>query len=163
MIKIKSLKGATTQEIGKLDQALVLANRTWNEQAFWDGVKMARFDGVSGTAVSNRLTMADPALFALDLYIYNQPWYKRWSSETAVENPDGSIGFERRYFTRATLPELVNTIFHEVSHKAGFSHDFRATARRPWSVPYLVGSIAERIASALLSAPKVQAESVVEV
>ena len=46
----------------------------------------------------------------------------------------------------ASVPELVGNMIHEWLHKLGFDHDYRATALRPYSVPYAIGDIAEKIA-----------------
>jgi len=49
----------------------------------------------------------------------------------------------------ATVPELVGNLVHEWLHKIGFDHDYRATSLRPYSVPYAIGDIAEKIAREL--------------
>jgi hypothetical protein len=40
---------------------------------------------------------------------------------------------------------IANTLVHEYTHVLGFSHDYRPTANRPFTVPYAIGSIVEKL------------------
>lgn len=46
-----------------------------------------------------------------------------------------------RYFNTNSHSDVVGNVVHEWLHKLGFEHDFKRTARRPYSVPYAVGKI----------------------
>ena len=44
------------------------------------------------------------------------------------------------FFKKATYKQIAGSLVHEYCHKQGFIHDFKRTARRPYSVPYQVGN-----------------------
>ncbi|MBD65386.1 MAG: hypothetical protein CME62_09270 [Halobacteriovoraceae bacterium] len=50
-----------------------------------------------------------------------------------------------KFFTSNSLGQVAANIMHEWTHKIGFGHDYNRTARRPYSVPYAVGSIVRRL------------------
>ena len=56
------------------------------------------------------------------------------------------IWMNRKYFNTYIPPQVARNLFHEWTHKLGFDHDSSPTARRPYSVPYGVGSIIENLA-----------------
>ncbi len=59
-----------------------------------------------------------------------------------------------KFMDRYDLPAIAGNQAHEMMHKLGFSHDFRSTPRRPFSVPYSIGSIVERLARSKHNQPK---------
>lgn len=52
-----------------------------------------------------------------------------------------TIWFNRKYHDNFTTCEKASNLFHEAMHKLGFKHDMSATKKRPYSVPYMGGSI----------------------
>ena len=48
------------------------------------------------------------------------------------------VWLNRRYMTKWNVCDTASLLAHEASHKVGYGHDFKATARRPQSVPYSV-------------------------
>jgi hypothetical protein len=64
--------------------------------------------------------------------------------------PDSArIWSNGNYFYSMTVNELAAHFVHEWLHKIGYDHDFKSTARRPYSVPYAVGDLVEVIADQL--------------
>lgn len=59
------------------------------------------------------------------------------------------IWMNKKYFDTYIPAQVSRNLFHEWSHKLGFDHDSAATARRPYSVPYGVGTIMENLARKL--------------
>lgn len=53
------------------------------------------------------------------------------------------IWMNRKFFDTYDTSQVARNIFHEWTHKLGFGHDSSATARRPYSVPYGLGSIVQ--------------------
>ena len=43
------------------------------------------------------------------------------------------------FFRRASVKQLAGNMMHEWLHKISFGHDFKRTARRPFSVNYAIG------------------------
>lgn len=150
MIVIKKTWGFSKESLQKLDQVVILANKVFAYDQFKSYIEaIPKFSNTTdnGIEVYQKIMRCDQSL-VLGLYI--PPWYKRWSSAIARENPDGSIEFKRSYFDSADLNELAGTIIHEVCHKAGYLHSFWNTKERPESVPYTVGTLAENLASLIL-------------
>lgn len=56
------------------------------------------------------------------------------------------IWMNRKYFDAYDPEEVARNVFHEWTHKLGFGHDSSATSRRPYSVPYALGSIMQDLA-----------------
>ena len=55
------------------------------------------------------------------------------------------IWVNNKFFANFTLGKVAANVAHEWTHKIGFGHDFNRTASRPYSVPYGVGSIIQRL------------------
>lgn len=51
------------------------------------------------------------------------------------------IWVNRKYFIPNSLGAVAANVIHEWTHKLGFGHDSKRTSRRPYSVPYGVGTI----------------------
>lgn len=51
------------------------------------------------------------------------------------------IWVNRKYFIPNSLGAVAANVIHEWTHKLGFGHDSNRTSRRPYSVPYGVGTI----------------------
>ena len=58
-----------------------------------------------------------------------------------------TIYMNRRYLSTFTPNKVAMNLFHEWLHKVGFGHDYEATARRPYSVPYAIGYIIRDLAA----------------
>jgi hypothetical protein len=81
----------------------------------------------------------------LDLALYSPPWYKKWSVVGYTYPGKPRIYLNRNYFNSYTIAEIAANLAHEWTHKLGFDHDFDRTARRPYSVPYGVGCVVEKL------------------
>lgn len=55
-----------------------------------------------------------------------------------------------KFMDKYDLADMARNQAHEMTHKLGYGHDFKATKRRPRSVPYVVGSIVERLGRKIL-------------
>lgn len=69
---------------------------------------------------------------------------RNWFTKVIVlgyENGDGMIHANRAAWNYMSLCEKASNVAHEISHgePLNFSHDFKNTARRPYSVPYVIG------------------------
>lgn len=57
------------------------------------------------------------------------------------------IWMNRKFFDQYDSSQVARNVFHEWTHKLGFGHDSSATSRRPYSVPYGLGTIIQEMAS----------------
>lgn len=67
---------------------------------------------------------------------------RNWFTKTLVigyENGDGKIHANRAAWDYMSDCEKASNLGHELSHQLGFHHDFERTARRPYSLPYVIG------------------------
>jgi hypothetical protein len=165
-ISIGSAAGFTAEELVTFNVAMGLANRVLQSEEFKKAVlshvvvmcekPRKEYLGFVDTVLTNiqvynRMQSADGKI---KVSIETPPWYKRWfSKEIARENSNGSITIKRSYFQQAPIPELVNTIIHEVAHKAGFTHAFYLNYFRQFSVPYALGEIAEKLSLGVMLTP----------
>jgi hypothetical protein len=84
----------------------------------------------------------------MDLYteLYTSGWTGR--NVIGYTNPSTATIFMNSYFFNyATADGVAGNMIHEWLHKLGFDHDYNSTSRRPYSVPYAVGYIAEELAA----------------
>ena len=71
-------------------------------------------------------------------------YYYAWTSTIGYRNEGESIiHCNRRFHDSYTVEEEASNVLHECTHLMGFDHDFRATARRPFSGPYMVNKALE--------------------
>lgn len=52
-------------------------------------------------------------------------------------------------FEEAGWGEIAGNMAHEHCHKLGFDHDFESTPKRPFSVPYAIGDMVEKVYASL--------------
>lgn len=74
-------------------------------------------------------------------YYQGRNWFTK-NITVGYENGDGKIHANRAAWDYMNTCEKAANIAHELTHGApmNFTHDFKNTARRPSSVPYMVGS-----------------------
>jgi hypothetical protein len=75
----------------------------------------------------------------MDLHL--KMYYKRNSVVGWTKPSIMTIHTNSRYYNTNPHGKVGANFVHEWLHKLGFGHDFKRTARRPYSVPYAVGSI----------------------
>ena len=55
------------------------------------------------------------------------------------------INVNTKFFDTYAINSVASNLFHEWLHKVGYSHDVSATTRRPYSVPYAIGTIIRNV------------------
>jgi hypothetical protein len=159
-INVLSKTSFTTAQTQKLNQAVTILNQVLNGPDFKDKILGFTYQGKQQFVQNNNLTNLQiydlimsgaerlPKVTSADqsadmyLSIYYPPWYKRFSSAVAFTYAnDPKLYIYNNYYNGASLADLSETLVHEWVHKLGFDHDFNSTARRPYSVPYGVGSV----------------------
>jgi len=150
MIKFGQINGASQAENYALQMGLEFANKVLMSpqfEAFMLARKLVQMNELDNAGV---LAMIRTDV-TLDIEIYS-PWWP-WSSQDACTTypsyPGGTplVSINRRLIN--TPFDLGDTILHESTHANGFDHDYRATQRRPYSVPYSANAGYELVAQAL--------------
>jgi hypothetical protein len=149
----------TSTDMDKVHEALIFIQRIVRTEEFRNRVMSHRFEGRLAFANNNGLTNAQiyqkivdgvellkpEKNHAMDLEL--ELYTNNFSSTVGYTYPHTlRIWMNRRFFNRYSAEEVARNIFHEWTHKLGFDHDSSATARRPYSVPYALGSIIQEMA-----------------
>lgn len=83
---------------------------------------------------------------------YLDDYYKRFSSTVGYTYPDvNKIWVNTKYFDSFSNKYAGSNLAHEMMHKLGCDHDFNSTARRPYSIPYLMNDIYEKCHDILIT------------
>lgn len=164
-VSLGQVTGYSTTERAKLGQATDLLGRVLNSREFRDGVLNATFNGKPGFASDTRTpaevyatiraakesyTDAADGEVDMNLELQSFSWFQRNVVGYTTESSD-TLTINRRFFSTYTPAEVAGNLAHEWLHKLGFEHDFKATARRPDSVPYELGELVERLAQGTLT------------
>jgi len=156
LVQIVSIANANAWQAAKAEEARKLIEAGINSKKFQSAVLGARlldvsFENPDGTVLSGlsnqqvldlilfgteRGTRAD-YIIQLHLVLYS----KLWSSALGWTDDHGHIHTHHKFFNRADPIEIAGHWLHEWTHAAGFRHDYGRTARRDWSVPYLIGEL----------------------
>ena len=149
----------TSADIDKVQQALIFIQRIIRTSEFRDRVLKHTFEGKLQFANNNGLSNAQiyqalvdgseelkpGANYKMDLEL--ELYTNNFTSTVGYTYPNTlRIWMNRKFFNRYSSEEVARNVFHEWTHKLGFGHDSSATARRPYSVPYALGSIIQEMA-----------------
>lgn len=159
-VSLGKVTGYSAAERQKLDKATQLMGNVLNSKEFRDAVLSADFAGKPGFASEARspqevyatiraakenYTAAADGEVDLNVNLENFSWFQRNTVGYTTESSD-TLTTNRKFFSGFEPNELAGHLAHEWLHKLGFEHDFKATARRPDSVPYELGDLVERLA-----------------
>ncbi|MDP1821750.1 MAG: hypothetical protein Q8L48_00840 [Archangium sp.] len=164
-VSLGRVTGYSAAERAKLDQATRLIGNVLNSREFRDAVLGATFDGKPGFASETRspqqvyaairaakenFTSAADGDVDLNVGLESFSWFQRSTVGYTTPSSD-TVTTNRRFFSGFTPAEVAGHLGHEWLHKLGFEHDFKATARRPSSVPYELGELIETLAKGPLT------------
>ena len=159
-VSLGKVTGYTTSERAKLDQATKLIGTVLNSREFRDAVLSNTYAGKPGFADETRspreiydairaakenFTSEADGEVDLNVNLKTFSWFQRKTVGYTTPDSD-TITTNRRFFSGYDAPEVAGHLAHEWLHKLGFEHDFKATADRPYSVPYKLGDLVERLA-----------------
>lgn len=148
--------GFRKDELKKLNSAVQYLQEYCNSAEFKDKIITARYlgkyqfannDGLSNEQVYNLIMSGKEALqptedgeWDISLTIYNTYW--RGRNVIGYTYPNTSMQWiNRRFFSWFTPEQIAGNLAHEYCHKLGFDHDFNATIKRQYSIPYVVGDV----------------------
>ncbi|MFO0597505.1 MAG: hypothetical protein U0228_19520 [Myxococcaceae bacterium] len=164
-VSLGKVTGYTPSERAKLDQAMGLFANVLNSREFRDAVLGSKFAGKPGFASDSRspaevyaviraakenYTSAADGEVDLNVNLESFSWFQRKVVGYTTPQSD-TITTNRRFFSGFEPSEIAGHLAHEWLHKLGFDHDFNATSQRPYSVPYELGELVERLAQGPLT------------
>lgn len=164
-VSLGKVNGYTTNEQKKLGEATNLMAKVLNSREFRDAVMNATYAGKPGFADEARspreiyeairgakenFTDAADGEVDLNLKLENFSWFQRKVVGYTTPSSD-TITTNRRFFGSYEPAEVAGHLAHEWLHKVGFEHDHAATRDRPYSVPYAVGDLVDKLAKGPLT------------
>jgi hypothetical protein len=154
-----SFTNFTAADIDKVEAALIFIQRIVRTQEFRQRVLNHRYDGQVQFSNNNGFTNAQIYQMLVDgaetlkplidnkMDLELELYTNNYTSTVGYTYPNTlRIWMNRKFFNRYSAEEVARNVFHEWTHKLGFGHDSKATARRPYSVPYALGSIIQDMA-----------------
>lgn len=134
---VSKFTGFNKSTIEKLKKATVKIDEVFASDCFEDFMvkrNLIQTNGKSNKEVVEHLrsTQAKVEL------VYYYKWFSKVHGYT-YPNTD-KIWLNGKYHTGTTVCSEASNLAHEGSHKVGYGHDFKATKRRPYSVPYSINA-----------------------
>ena len=149
----------TAADIDKVEAALEFIQKIVRTSTFRDRVLNHTYNGKKQFVDNNGLTNeqiyqkllegAETLLPSIDSQMdLDLELYTNYSTSTVGYTYANTIRIwmNRKYFDAYDAEEVARNVFHEWTHKLGFTHSSSATSSRPYSVPYALGSIMEDMA-----------------
>lgn len=133
-IKFSPVKNYTKDELEVLGISEQLANQLVKSQCFAQVMESRGLIQTDGKTPKEVVEHIKTARLSVPVTMY----YK-WGNVVGYRNPgDPTVYTNRRFHAGATACSRASNLTHEWSHVLGYGHDFKATVRRPKSVPYSI-------------------------
>lgn len=154
---VSYLSGFDSSDEDKYNKAVALVKKVVATEAFRTAVLNHTYGGVKTFVQNNGLTNAEIYQTILDaaekltpaknntLDVGVKLYYENSTTVGYTSTAYTYINVNTKYFDTYAINSVASNLFHEWLHKVGYSHDAAATARRPYSVPYAVGTIIRTI------------------
>jgi hypothetical protein len=152
-------KGFVDSQMTKINQAIVLLSKVVNSYEFREriynyqylGQSMFASTDLTNVKIYEKIMTGKEQLSLVEdqtLNIEIRPYYN-WRSVVAYTTSQSTlVNFNTKFLNYYSPVDIAKTLMHEWLHKIGFNHDFSATSRRPYSVPYGIGEIVRVLAKA---------------
>ncbi len=150
---VSYLSGFESSDEDKYDQAVTLVKKVVATEAFRTAVLNHTYGGAKTFVQNNSLTNAQIYQSCLDAAEKLTPsknntmdvgvklYYENSTTVGYTSTAVSYINVNTKFFDTYAINSVAANLFHEWLHKLGYSHDVAATARRPYSVPYGIGTI----------------------
>lgn len=144
----------------KAGRVRLIIEKVVNDQAFREKILDAEFKDRRFLKVDGTIVNIDDNRKVLDMIIGGKEQYREedadyeWDMSVALyrsltrevgHRKRETIFTKKRKFRKATDEYVAAHWIHEYAHVIGFIHDFKNTEIRPFSIPYLIYDIAERM------------------
>jgi hypothetical protein len=149
----------TAEQRAKLEQALAVANRVLQSDAFRQQLSAierfnyARDDGATVQRAllreSHTLEFKAVAKYAIRVRVFGRTYTRQSKMIARTSEGSGSITFNTARMPDFGVAYYAGTIVHELAHLVGYHHSGnRPTRANQRSVPYRVGELVRRLAEA---------------
>lgn len=138
--QVTSFINHTEKEKAKNEKAILKIRETASGECFkkeWLKRNLIQTNNKSNQSVLKELLNAN---VSIELEMYRA----RFAKVNGYTYPDSKrIWLNRKYHDYYGPCSVANNLFHEVSHKLGYTHDFNPNKQRPFSVPYSINAVME--------------------
>lgn len=133
--------GCTTAEVKRIADTQALIQKFIDSKCFEDAwlsfKRIEQSNGLKAQGIIEKIRAASVKDIPIIFY-----WPTLFQSKSVIgytypDQPEIYLNRRFRNDTTWTVWSEASNLFHESLHKIGFDHDFNATERRPFSVPYL--------------------------
>ena len=150
---VSYMTGFDANDIEKYNKAVTLVKKVVATEAFRTAVLNHTYGGVKTFVQNNGLTNAQVYQSILDaaekltpaknntLDVGVKLYYQNNNVVGYTSTNITYINVNTKFFDTYAINSVASNLFHEWLHKVGYGHDAAATARRPYSVPYAIGTI----------------------
>lgn len=150
---VSYLLGFDSSDEEKYNKAIALVKKVVATEAFRKEVLGHSYNGEKTFVQNNGLTNAQIYQSILDaaerltpaknntLDVGVKLYYENSNVVGYTNTSISYINVNTKFFDTYAVNSVASNLFHEWLHKIGFGHDVSATSRRPYSVPYAVGTI----------------------
>lgn len=152
------LVGATAAQTSKYQKALAIVLKVIKDPAFKSAVLSHK--KLNGSLGFENTTDSNATVYRK--FLEGSETYKKaeidrdadlevkfyYAANSTVGYTYGNVGYimvNTKFFNTYTPSSVAANFTHEYLHKEGYAHDSAATSRRPYSVPYGIGSIMRSI------------------
>ena len=159
---VSYLSGFDSADETKYDKAVALVKKVVATEAFRTAVLNHTYGGMKTFVQNNGLSNAQVYQAVLDAAEKLTPsknntmdvgvklYYENSSTVGYTSTGITYINVNTKYFDTYAINSVAANLFHEWLHKLGYGHDVSATARRPYSVPYAIGSIIRNVGKSFI-------------
>jgi hypothetical protein len=130
----------TAKEKAKNEKAILKIRETAVGECFkkeWLKRPLIQTKNKSNQGILDELLSAD---VSIELEMYRA----RFAKVNGYTYPASKrIWLNRKYHDYYGPCSVANNLFHEISHKIGYTHDFNPNKQRPFSVPYSINAVME--------------------
>lgn len=157
-VSFDKLTGIDASVKAKLEQARKLMAKVFASREFWAAVAnhyyqrrkaFADNDGLSNEEIYDLIQLGKEKHYGREDRVMNlalEAYYENSSTVGYTYTRSKTIYINMKFYKNYSPAQMTRNLMHEWLHKTGFMHDQQSTAKRPYSVPYAVGAIVERLA-----------------
>jgi len=170
-VNLHSAKYFDQQDYDHLQTAIQLVETVVNSAEFKDRVLNFTYNGEKTFVQNNGLTneqiyelmmkgaekypqqTPEDHMMDFELELYTPKWYQSKNVIGYTNQNVLTIWINRLIYKKTETYKIAMNLVHEWMHKMGFDHDYKNTARRPYSVPYAIGYIVRDMGAAIEGVP----------